>query len=187
MIRSRSHSLPRGGLILILLILAFHFSRVSPGPSRGEKHASSCSDVFVQIEGDVCSPGVYGFRRAPDIWKLINHAGGVDRHVVDKVYPTDQGVFSSGSKVEVRNYGGTLILVEEQMSAFYKITLGVPISLNRESAEGLTAIKGVGPKTAAAIVREREQRGGFKRLKGIMDVKGIGPVTYRKIRCYLKL
>lgn len=173
--------------MLILLILAFHFFRVSSGLSQGETYPPSYGDVFVQIKGDVCSPGVYGFCRPPDIWKLITHAGGVDRHVVDKVYPADPGAIPSGSKVEVRNYAGTLFLVKEEMSAFYKITLGIPISLNRESAEGLTAIKGVGPKIAAAIVQERKKRGGFKRLKGIMNVKGIGPATYKRIRCYLKL
>jgi competence protein ComEA len=71
--------------------------------------------------------------------------------------------------------------------AFYKFTLGIPISLNRESEEGLTAVPGIGPKLAGAIVRYRDTRGGYKALSEIKDVPGIGDKTYKKILPYLEL
>ena len=73
------------------------------------------------------------------------------------------------------------------MSAFYKITLGIPISLNRESLEGLTAVPGIGPRIGGAIVRERAKRGNFKRLDEILSIPGIGPTFYRKVTRYLVL
>ena len=44
------------------------------------------------------------------------------------------------------------------MSAFHKVTLGIPLSINRESVEGLTAIPGIGNSLALTIEKERIKR-----------------------------
>jgi competence protein ComEA len=73
------------------------------------------------------------------------------------------------------------------MSAFSKLTLGIPLSLNRENEEGLTAIPGIGPAIARAIVAERTARKGFKSLDELLSVPGIGPKVYTRIAPYLIL
>ncbi len=72
-------------------------------------------------------------------------------------------------------------------STFHKITLEIPVSINRESIEGLTAVPGIGPKIAYSIVRERGKRSGFKSLDEIKSVRGIGPALYAKIKPYIGL
>lgn len=74
-----------------------------------------------------------------------------------------------------------------EMSAFYKVTLGLPIRLNRESPEGLTAIPGIGPRTAEAIVRERTKTGGFKRIEDLRSVPGVGPALRQTIKPWVVL
>ena len=74
-----------------------------------------------------------------------------------------------------------------QMSSFQRLTLGIPISVNSDTALGLTAVPGIGPKTAAAIVRAREREGGFTQLKDLMSIRGISASFYRKISPYLTL
>ncbi len=59
--------------------------------------------------------------------------------------------------------------------------------LNRCQELCLTAIPGIGPKTAAAIVAVRRRLGEFHSLSELLAVRGIGPKTYRKIRDYLTL
>jgi len=71
--------------------------------------------------------------------------------------------------------------------SFYKISLGLPISVNKESEEGLTALPGVGKNMAKAIVEERAKRGGFKSLDEIMGIPGIGPKFYVKMKPHLTL
>jgi DNA uptake protein ComE-like DNA-binding protein len=73
------------------------------------------------------------------------------------------------------------------MSAFYKVTLGIPISLNTESLYGLTAIPGIGPSIARAIVRERDKRMGFQQKNEMLSIPGIGPILYKKVARYLRL
>ena len=74
-----------------------------------------------------------------------------------------------------------------EMTSFHKITLGMPVSINTESLESLTAVPGIGPKLAELIIRERESLGGFKSLDEILSIKGIGPALYGKISPYLVL
>jgi competence ComEA-like helix-hairpin-helix protein len=74
-----------------------------------------------------------------------------------------------------------------KISAFHRLTLGIPISVNKDTALGLTAVPGIGPKTAAAIVRAREREGGFKQLKDLMSIRGISKSFYLKISPYLTL
>jgi competence protein ComEA len=72
-----------------------------------------------------------------------------------------------------------------EMSAFSKMTFGLPISLNRENEVGLTALPGIGNSLARAIVKERQNRGGFKNLDELRDIKGIGKKLLEKIRPFL--
>ena len=74
-----------------------------------------------------------------------------------------------------------------EMTAFQKITLGMHVSINLESLEGMTAVPGIGPGLAGLIVRERDNRGGFKSLDEIKSICGIGPGLYKRVRPYLVL
>jgi comEA protein len=57
-----------------------------------------------------------------------------------------------------------------------------PIDLNEATAQELTALPGIGPVRAAAIVRLREARGAFRSIDELLDVRGIGPVTLERLR-----
>ena len=74
-----------------------------------------------------------------------------------------------------------------EMTAFQKLTLGMPISVNTEGLEGLTAVPGIGPKIAELIILEREKKGYFKSIEDLRSIRGIGPALYGKIRPYLEL
>src|SRR4029078_10456030 len=51
----------------------------------------------------------------------------------------------------------------------------------------LEQIPGVGPKLAQAIVDHRSEKGQFKSLEQLRDVKGVGPATFDKVRPYLRV
>ncbi len=59
------------------------------------------------------------------------------------------------------------------------------LNINTSTVEELTAIKGIGEKTAAKIIAYREQNGKFKSKEEIMAVKGIGEKKYEKIKVYI--
>jgi len=56
------------------------------------------------------------------------------------------------------------------------------VSLNSATESELTALPGVGPATAAAIVAHRESTGGFGSVEQLLDVRGIGPAKFESLR-----
>ena len=61
------------------------------------------------------------------------------------------------------------------------------VNLNTASAEELSLLPGVGPSRARAIIELRQQRGGFKRVEDLLEVKGIGESSLAKLKPYLAI
>ena len=61
------------------------------------------------------------------------------------------------------------------------------VDLNRAPASDLTHVKGIGEKTAEAIVQYRRSHGPFRDLRDLLQVKGIGEKKLEKLTPYLIL
>jgi len=59
------------------------------------------------------------------------------------------------------------------------------IDINSAGINRLTLLPGIGEKTAEKIIELRTERGKFKKLDELMDVKGIGEVKFNKIKKFL--
>ncbi len=59
---------------------------------------------------------------------------------------------------------------------------GEAVDINTADQETLMTIKGIGAKRAAAIIVYRDQKGGFKSVDELMDVKGISESLVEKSR-----
>ena len=174
------------GFLFLLFILLVLYS-LKPIFDRSRSYLPPCDEhLFIQIEGDIKTPGVYPFCHQPNLMDLIGRAGGLSYNDLLPERLKDHP-FHSDVRVVVQKKGDGWKLSQTEMSAFYKITLGILISLNRESENGLTAIPGIGVGLAKTIVEERTKRGGFKSLNEIMSITGIGHRSYRKIVPYLTL
>lgn len=60
------------------------------------------------------------------------------------------------------------------------------VNINTATMEELQRLPGIGPKKAEEIIKYREKR-PFRRVSQLMQVKGIGPSIYKKIRPYIVL
>lgn len=60
------------------------------------------------------------------------------------------------------------------------------VNVNTATMDELTALPGIGEKRAEAILDLRKQKGGFKSVDELTEVKGIGPANLEKLRPYLR-
>jgi len=61
------------------------------------------------------------------------------------------------------------------------------IDVNTATSEQLQSVKGIGIKTAAAIVAYREAHGAFKSVNDLVLVKGIGKKKLAKIESHIEI
>ena len=187
-----NHDWLRGplGLLLILTILNIFaswdlISRI-PWPLP-EKSKSLNHEVYVEIKGDIDKPGLYCFQRPPTLFEALGQAN-VPQQFIEKWGASENYILKTGVTISVKfSDQGTMNLRFSSMNAFWRVTLGIPICLNKESPKGLTALPGIGEKMANAIVETRKRLGGFTSLEQLGLVPGIGPKLMDKISPYLTL
>ncbi|MFC1883533.1 ComEA family DNA-binding protein [Thermodesulfobacteriota bacterium] len=172
-------------IILLALIAGLNLAKQA-AKSNNEASFPGQGEIFVEIAGDIKFPGVYNFSKRPQLTELIRLSGGPKFNKKIEVSSSGQS-YHSGEKVTFQIKGGHILILKERMDAFNKLTLGLPLSMNQETAEGLTAIPGIGPKTANSIVKERIKKNGFKNYEELMTVPGVGSNLYQRIRPFLKL
>ena len=61
------------------------------------------------------------------------------------------------------------------------------VNINTADLDTLTQLKGVGPGTAEKIIEYRKEFGKFKKLEDLLNVKGIGDKTLKKLKPFIKL
>ena len=56
------------------------------------------------------------------------------------------------------------------------------VNINKASAQELAKLQKIGPKYAVRIVEHRQKYGPFKLTEELLEVPGIGPGTYNRIK-----
>ncbi|MDZ7624561.1 MAG: helix-hairpin-helix domain-containing protein [Ignavibacteriaceae bacterium] len=84
-------------------------------------------------------------------------------------------------KRQVLELSDTFAYVKKDLSSLTEKS----INLNTAGINELVKLPGIGEKTAEKIIQLRSERGKFKRLEELMDVRGIGEVKFNKIKKFL--
>jgi competence protein ComEA len=61
------------------------------------------------------------------------------------------------------------------------------VNVNTASVEQLQLLPGIGESRARAVVEARKQRGGFKAVEDLLEVKGIGEASLERLKPYVTL
>lgn len=156
--------------------------------NNGEKvdNDESKSKIVVEIKGEVNNPNVYLLDEGSIIKDLIDIAGGLTNEA-------DISVINRAK--ELSNH--ELIIIynindEEKPIINNDITSNSSesdniININTANESELRNIPGVGEVKANAIIKYRENNGGFKNIDEIKNVDGIGEKTFEKIKEFIKL
>ena len=158
---------------------------VSPSVAAG----TAAGVVYVHVAGAVRQPGLYEFPAGARVADAIESAGGpASKADLDALNLAE--LLVDGTKVEILRRGEAAPVVGAGVTSAPAATPSSPpptIRLNSADQVALETIPGIGPVTAAAILKHRDEIGGFRSLEQLLDVDGIGPATFESIRTYVSL
>jgi competence protein ComEA len=145
------------------------------GPSATT--STTAGAVVAHAAGAVVSPGVYELPPGARVADLLDAAGG-PRADADVDQLNLAAVVADGERVYVPRVGEIVV----SAAASGAVAPAGPLDLNAATIDQLEALPGIGPATAEAIVAARAERGGFRSVDDLLDVRGIGPAKLAAIR-----
>jgi competence protein ComEA len=136
--------------------------------------------LIVHITGAVPRPGVYALPLGARVQDGISAAGGFLAEA-EKSQINLAALLEDGEKLDIPYIEGASPVIGTPVPEVVTSTTEL-INLNIASAAELESLPGIGPTTAQKIIDYREQNGPFINAEDIINVSGIGPGTYERIK-----
>lgn len=134
--------------------------------------------LLVHVAGAVKTPGVLEFPNGARVIDAVEGAGGgLADADLDRLNLAAK--LADGQRVLVPKVGAAP--VSDPASAADPGN-AVLVDLNNATSAQLEALPGIGPSLAAAIIGERERRGGFRSVNELREVRGIGEQRFADVR-----
>lgn len=149
--------------------------------------ASAETEVYVDVDGAVASPGVYRLQDGARVSQAIDAAGGLTAEA-DVTGLNRAAKVTDGQKIYVPAVGE-----QQAASAAGGVEGGAAavsgarassglVNINTASAAELQTLSGIGPSMAQSIIDERTKNGAFTSVDDLMRVSGIGEKKFAKIK-----
>ena len=151
-------------------------------PPRGEPiiliPAPTPAPITVYVSGNVNRAGLYALPVGSRVNDAIQAAGGFTEDANSGVLNL-AAILEDGEQINVPG----IIPPDPTPGASRSInpTLTL-VDINIATLEQLDTLPEIGPITAQNIIDYRNANGPFARIEDILEVKGIGPVTFEKIK-----
>lgn len=137
--------------------------------------AVSAEPVLVHVAGEVARPGLYRLAAGSRVADALSAAGGA----------TADAALAGLNLARILEDGEQLVVPGPGAAATASSAPGVradgKVDLNRAGQAELDALPGIGPVLAARIVAYRETHGGFRSVRDLRRVQGIGEKLYRSL------
>lgn len=143
--------------------------------------------IVSEAGASIYSASEVGIEEFPDLDVTIRGAISIGRRLQDplaelvKIHPKHIGVGQYQHDLNQKKLNETLTGVVE--SCVNK----VGIDLNTASVSLLNYVSGISKRVAKNIVEYREENGGFKSRRELLDIKGLGPKTYEQAAGFLRV
>ena len=167
---------------LFVAALIWIVSRNPSGEAVTLRPAPTERPVIVYIAGAVPRPGVYALPEGSRVQDAIAAAGGF----LAEAQRTEINLAAfliDGEKLDIPfAEGGSAVLPTPVENTGLPSSSTELININTASSAELESLPGIGPTTAQKIIEYREQNGVFVSIEDIINVSGIGPGLYERIK-----
>jgi competence protein ComEA len=164
-------------MLAVIPFISYFFNSFSEYkiPALGSK----CDDcVAIEIVDGGHSAGVYYVAPGTTANQLLKSSG------IEGRFKNDFQL-KAGIKLMIDSVSKNKDAVVSQMKAADKLSLGLPIDINRATEDDLRLIKGIGPATAQNIMEMRKKINRFENIEQLMEIKGIKEKRLAQFRKYL--
>ena len=143
--------------------------------------------LVVHVSGAVTQPGVYELERGSRVQDAIQAAGGItldgDTQALNLAAPLEDGALVYVPlQIEAQPMMMTPGAAIPSQAGNPAPAPGGLININTASQSELESLPGIGPVLAQRIIEYRQSHGPFSNAEEIMDVSGIGPGIFKKIK-----
>jgi competence protein ComEA len=138
--------------------------------------------IVVHITGAVPRPGVYALPEDARVQDVISAAGGFLAEA-DKETINLARILEDGEMLDIPYVAGYSPVIPTPVQNI--ITSGSEtdlVNINTASSFELESLPAIGPATAQKIIEYREKNGPFVSIEDIINVSGIGPGNYERIK-----
>lgn len=165
---------------LFLAALVWVVARNPSGEAVTLRPVPTDKPIVVHITGAVPRPGVYALPQGARVQDGISAAGGFLAEA-DKTNINLAELLDDGEKLDIPFIEGGSPVISTPLPEIVATTTDL-ININTASAAELDSLPGIGPTTAQKIIDYRTQNGPFLNTEDIINVSGIGPGTYERIK-----
>ena len=165
---------------LFLAALVWVIARNPSGEAVTLRPVPTEKPIVVHITGAVPRPGVYALPQGARIQDGISAAGGFLAEA-DKTNINLAQALEDGEKLDIPFIEGGSPVLATPLPQVIATTTDL-ININTATAAELDTLPGIGPTTAQKIIDYREQNGPFINAEDIINVSGIGPGTYERMK-----
>ncbi|MER0081375.1 ComEA family DNA-binding protein [Corynebacterium sp. KPL2861] len=151
-----------------------------PEPAAMESTTAEPSEIVVSVVGEVAAPGLKTLEPGARVADAL--AAATPLPEAETMTLNQAQRLADGQQLHVLPQGAPLADAPSAAPAG-----GDKVSLNSATAAELTDLSGVGEVTAEAIVSFREERGGFQDVEELLEVSGIGPAKFAKLKDNVQL
>lgn len=190
----RPYALPANAReILPLSPAAFAEGTAAPGASSAEQIATATPGVIeVYVTGAVIKPGVYSLDAAARVQDAVQAAGGPTANAALEQINMAARLHDE-EQITVPHIGDptplpTISAPAPDTSAANSAPNSLPtqpIDINKADATTLQQLPSIGPVLAQRIVDYRQANGPFSKPEDLMNVSGIGPKLFDKIKAFI--
>lgn len=134
--------------------------------------------IVVEIKGEIMNPNIYWLKEESIIEDLLTEAGGLKAEA-------DMSKINRAEKL--KNHQSIIIpnknaVKEVASTSQTDEKISSIININTASEAELDTLPGIGPSRAKDIISYREEKGGFNSIEDIKNIKGIGEVSFEKLK-----
>jgi len=167
---------------LFVAVLVWVVARNPSGQAVTLRPVPTEKPIVVQVSGAVPRPGVYALAQGSRVQDAISAAGGFLAEA-NKTGINLARALEDGEQLDIPYADGSSpVILDAPTAVATSPSSAELININTASSAELDSLPGIGPTTAQKIIDYRQQNGPFVSKEDIINVSGIGPGTYERIK-----